>query len=1609
MIVVNLPQFPFRGVEAPYLWVFYKMLSSLRGDTHYFVHQDYLIDPSIWAEQERWELGEETQRNLGYQIPAPASLANASCSLMPDELFEYLLARAHGSPLKAFEQVLSEAVPDLSTYYRAELEALLEDGRVDAILSPINCPSLQDVARLQGIPLIYFELGPLRGPGYIDLAYFDFQGLNEKAEFAERYAGCKQKVGEWNSMGLATVRKQYLRGDYWVSTSARATKYDVGVSMQIEDDTNLIASSNGFSNQGLIAYSKLNFPDKRIAYKVHPGSFFDLKLENGGVSYNSGTDFIFDCDAVLTINSSMGFEALLWGKQAYVLGGAAYAHIATMSDEEKRNKALCFYLRNYLVPFELVFSLEYINFRLTNPSEGEIEKMHITELLRIRTEDMDALRAEGNDQIASLNQAVTERNGEIASLNQAVTERNGEIASLNQTVIERDGQISSLSDETVRLSELVLRHNAELKTERNGEIASLNQTVTERDGQISSLSDETVRLSELVLRHNAELKEERAMLRSLTLSSSWRLTLPLREARRWVSSPTQQVKRYTRGVLHIAKRVYQSLPLDFQTKAKHRRSLAKISPRLLQELSNHPVSFSDESVSENPDLSFLLSTTPIASADLVIPSSDSPLVTIIIPIYGQIDYTLRCLISIMNNLPQSEFELIVVDDCSLDDSFDVLSKVEGIRLLRNEKNQGFISSCNAGATEAKGDYLYFLNNDTQVTSEWLDELLRTFSEFPGTGLAGSKLVYPDGRLQEAGGIIWQDGSAWNFGRCQDPLLPVYNYAREVDYCSGASIMIPKVLFDELGGFDEHYLPAYCEDSDLALKIRDKGYRVIYQPLSTVIHYEGITSGTDTNQGTKAYQIENSKKLFTRWQERLQAHQAPGVDADNAKDRRSTRRVLVIDHCTPTPNQDAGSVTVFNLLLLLREMDFQVTFIPEDNFLQLPEYTSALQRAGIEVLYAPYVTTVEQHLKESENRYDLALLFRPVVVERHLKLIRKHCPKAKVLFHTVDLHFLRMSREAELQSDKTKQKTADEMKQRELAVIRATDACILHSAVELELLQPMLPDAKLHVFPLIMDIKGTSKTFVERRDIVFIGGYQHTPNVDAVLYFVAEVMPLLRKQLSGVHFYVVGSKPPAEIQELVSSDVTITGFVEDLTPLLDKMRVSVAPLRFGAGIKGKIGTAMAVGLPVVATSLAAEGMLLSDGKNICVADGAEDFANTIAKLYQDEITWNKISKNGLIFADNMWGAERSYSILNDILCELNFEITRGDKPLTLYISESTVPTDIEQLATTDVDSAYQKKIQQELAIYEKQVNVHDLPDIYHYWSNKYLVPIFQEAGFGAIAEFFSSNFLVAANRTESTTARFVSVGAGNCDLEVSIAKNLVDSGFSGFIFECLEINPVMLERGKENARENGVLSQMRFVEADFNTWVAGDKYDGVMANQSLHHVSNLEHLYDQVKLGLHAHGSFLISDMIGRNGHQRWPESLEIVNKFWKDLPESYRYNVLLDRLEKEYENWDCSKEGFEGIRAEEVLPLLLERFECEKFVGFGSAIDIFVDRCFGHNFNRESEWDRAFIDQVHAEDEAGLESGQLTSTHMIAVFVKNMNTAPYYSRGIDPVSSIRKL
>lgn len=268
-----------------------------------------------------------------------------------------------------------------------------------------------------------------------------------------------------------------------------------------------------------------------------------------------------------------------------------------------------------------------------------------------------------------------------------------------------------------------------------------------------------------------------------------------------------------------------------------------------------------------------------------VPCAERPLVSIVIPVFNKVEYTLECLAALVGSGDATNYEAIVVDDGSSDATADRVSALKGVRYTRNPSNEGFIGSCNRGAELARGEFLVFLNNDTAVQPGWLDALVSTFQAHPEAGLVGAKLLYGDGTLQEAGGILYKDGRGGNYGRFDAALDPRYTHVREVDYCSGAAIAIRKELFEQLGRFDDRYRPAYYEDADLAMRVREAGYKVLYQPHSVVIHFEGITSGTSETGGVKAYQVRNREVFLERWRERLLSdHPAWGLSLDLAMAR-----------------------------------------------------------------------------------------------------------------------------------------------------------------------------------------------------------------------------------------------------------------------------------------------------------------------------------------------------------------------------------------------------------------------------------------------------------------------------------------------------------------------------------------------------------------------------------------------------------------------------------------------------------------------------------------------------------------------------------------------------
>ncbi len=777
-----------------------------------------------------------------------------------------------------------------------------------------------------------------------------------------------------------------------------------------------------------------------------------------------------------------------------------------------------------------------------------------------------------------------------------------------------DKQKFELQAEVEKRTEWALENSRQLKFEQkrreewvdrlNSEITRLQVMVGDRQ---TELEDKIAQLAQV----SADLQRVEAQNALILGSTSWKITRPLRAGRRaaknfmlarawnparWPWLLSQLVRNLsTLGVKGTLQRLQYTGPAP--------------APE------PHP----------------LTSTEPVGDgrAPEAFPDTAHPHVSIVIPVYNKWVYTAACLRSLLSVTGKYAYEVIVVDDQSSDETAERLSGIDGLVHLRNEKNLGFVGSCNRGARHARGEYLVLLNNDTQVLEGWLDELIDTFGREPLAGLVGARLIYPDGSLQESGGIVFNDGSGWNYGRGKQAENPDYLFLREADYCSGACIALKTKYFLDIGGFDERYAPAYYEDTDLAFRVRESGLKVFIQPLSAVVHHEGITSGTDTGSGAKKYQLVNQKKFGERWQSELKSQPEKISNPDDhakvlqASRHHSKGRILIIDATTPEPDKDSGSVRLTNLMQCCRDLGYSVTFFA-DNRDYAGDYTRDLQRAGIEVLYHPWLESLHDFFRDRGGEFDYVFISRHYIAINYVSLLKRYCPAARFIFDTVDLHYLREQRLAELEQSLPLKRTAEQTRRSEISVIKAAAATLVVSTVEKEVLAKDAPGEKIHVLSNIHQVPGRDKDFEDRKDIYFVGGYQHPPNVDAACWFVNDVWPLIHQQLPAVHFHLIGSKAPERVRSLNGDGVVFHGFVESLQPFLSDCRLAVAPLRYGAGVKGKVNMSMAHGQPVVATPAAVEGMFAEHERELLVADNAESFAREVVRLYQDENLWNRLS-------------------------------------------------------------------------------------------------------------------------------------------------------------------------------------------------------------------------------------------------------------------------------------------------------------------------------------------------------------------------------------------------
>ncbi|WP_428929908.1 glycosyltransferase [Marinibacterium sp. SX1] len=629
---------------------------------------------------------------------------------------------------------------------------------------------------------------------------------------------------------------------------------------------------------------------------------------------------------------------------------------------------------------------------------------------------------------------------------------------------------------------------------------------------------------------------------------------------------------------------------------------------------------------------------------LVFPEYDSPDVSIVIPAHNKVEVTYLALASLLLAHNKATFEVILVDDASTDETAELEKIVSGITVIHNAQSQRFIRACNAGADMARGKYVMLLNNDVEVTSGFIDELLGAFDRFPRVGLVGSKLLYPDGRLQDAGGIIWGSGNPWNYGNGQNPWDPRFCYARQADYLTGAAMMTTKEIWDQVGGLSSYLEPMYFEDTDFSFKVREAGYKTYFVPSSIVYHFEGMTSGTDTSSGFKRYQEVNRPKFKRRWAAAYAGFGEQGVKPDLEKDRGITGRVLFIDYATPRPDRDAGSYAAIQEIKLVQSLGYKVTFLPR-NLAHLGSYTEELEKMGVEMIYAPFYLSVDEYLEKHARDFDAFFITRFYVARDVIGRLRRLAPQTRILFNNADLHFLRELRAGLANDDPARIEAARQTREIELDVMTQADVVLSYNDTEHAVIQSHTDGGvKVAKCPWVVEMPASVPPRDGRAGLSFLGNYHHHPNTEAVQWFARQVMPMLQPEHPELEFTMYGSAMPDEVKGLANEQIKAEGFVKEISDAYDRHLVFVAPLLSGAGIKGKVLAALAHGVPCVLTPTAAEGIGVRHEHDCMIATSAMEWRDAISALINDPEMWQRMSDNARAYVGHTFSFETGRGLM-----------------------------------------------------------------------------------------------------------------------------------------------------------------------------------------------------------------------------------------------------------------------------------------------------------------------------------------------------------------------------
>lgn len=624
---------------------------------------------------------------------------------------------------------------------------------------------------------------------------------------------------------------------------------------------------------------------------------------------------------------------------------------------------------------------------------------------------------------------------------------------------------------------------------------------------------------------------------------------------------------------------------------------------------------------------------------LSLPRHDNPEVSVVI-CASDAKQAYRAVAALLLAYNATPYEVIISTDDTPEESESLRRRIAGAVFVTSSTRLGRAQLLNLGAGAARGKFITLLDISAEPRAFWIDELRASFSLFERTGVAGCKLVRPNGRLHEAGGVLWSSGNRQPVGANGNAEHPQVNYARQVDYVSDRALMVPTEIWHTVGGLSEDLFGTSLEDTDLSLKIRESGYRIVYAPQAVVT----IVPDKARPPAKKDFAAQFKR----RWSQALQQRRPETSSLQAAMDFGIRDRVLFIDQQVPRIDVDAGSYAAIQEMRLFQALGYKVTLLPL-NLLYAETYVKSLERIGVEVIYAPFAASVEDVLKERGGEFQLVYITRHHVARAVVPLVRKFNPQAKIVFNNADLHFLRELRSALALKDGDLLRRSQLTRDLELEVMRQTDLTISYNEVEHAVIMSYnLDQTRIARAPWVVTPAETVPPFLARSDIGFLGSFGHRPNAEAVKFFANDVLPLLRQSIPDIRLQVFGSQIGPDVKALESDSLVIRGHVGKLADAYDGLRVFVAPLTAGAGLKGKVLSAMAHGLPTVLSSAAAEGIGACAGIHYLSPQSPQEWVAAVSKLNSDETLWNAISQNAMEFVKANYSFEQGVSTLRTAL-------------------------------------------------------------------------------------------------------------------------------------------------------------------------------------------------------------------------------------------------------------------------------------------------------------------------------------------------------------------------